>query len=117
MTRLTMLSLTTALAVTAIPAVAQELTTVNMINPLPRSTNFFPVVLADDKEFNALSFALPKSAPMNFPPDLQTNQPVVTLLNKDSSGFHMGRFHFQEPTDRSPRTSFWYLAEACLHSM
>ena len=37
----------TALASASAPAFAQNLTTVNMINPLPRSTNFFPLVVAE----------------------------------------------------------------------
>jgi hypothetical protein len=39
--------LTAGLGLAALPAVAKDMTTVTMINPLPRSTNFFPRVVGE----------------------------------------------------------------------
>lgn len=83
MTRLTMLSLTTALAVTAIPAVAQELTTVNMINPLPRSTNFFPLVVGE-----ALGYFAEEGVEVNLLPS-DTSIPYVAFIQNGQADLAM----------------------------
>lgn len=83
MTRLTMLSLTTALAVTAIPAVAQELTTVNMINPLPRSTNFFPLVVGE-----ALGYFEEEGVQVNLLPS-DTSIPYVAFIQNGQADLAM----------------------------
>ncbi len=83
MTRLTMLSLTTALAVTAIPAVAQELTTVNMINPLPRSTNFFPLVVGE-----ALGYFEEEGVEVNLLPS-DTSIPYVAFVQNGQADLAM----------------------------
>ncbi len=83
MTKLTMLSLTTALAVTAIPAVAQELTTVNMINPLPRSTNFFPLVVGE-----ALGYFAEEGVEVNLLPS-DTSIPYVAFVQNGQADLAM----------------------------
>lgn len=83
MTRLTMLSLTTALAVTAIPVAAQELTTVNMINPLPRSTNFFPLVVGE-----ALGYFAEEGVEVNLLPS-DTSIPYVAFLQNGQADLAM----------------------------
>jgi NitT/TauT family transport system substrate-binding protein len=83
MTRLTMLSLTTALAVTAIPVAAQELTTVNMINPLPRSTNFFPLVVGE-----ALGYFAEEGVEVNLLPS-DTSIPYVAFVQNGQADLAM----------------------------
>lgn len=83
MTKLTMLSLTTALALTAIPVVAQELTTVNMINPLPRSTNFFPLVVGE-----ALGYFEEEGVEVNLLPS-DTSIPYVAFVQNGQADLAM----------------------------
>jgi NitT/TauT family transport system substrate-binding protein len=83
MTRLTTLLLSTAVAVAAIPAVAQEMTTVNMINPLPRSTNFFPLVVGE-----ALGYFAEEGVEVNLLPS-DTSIPYVAFIQNGQADLAM----------------------------
>jgi NitT/TauT family transport system substrate-binding protein len=85
MTRLTMLSLTTTLAVTAIPAVAQETTTVNFMMPVPRSIVLFPLVVGETlgyfaEEGIAVNL-LPSSGTIPYVAFLQNGQADIVMLD------------------------------------
>jgi NitT/TauT family transport system substrate-binding protein len=77
------LMLSTALAVVTVPAVAQELTPVNMINPLPRSTNFFPLVVAE-----ALGYFAEEGVEVNLLPS-DTSIPYVAFVQNGQADLAM----------------------------
>lgn len=73
------------LAVAALPVVsaAQSLTTVNMINPLPRSTNFFPLVVGE-----ALGYFEAEGVRVNLLPS-DTSIPYVAFLQNGQADLAM----------------------------
>lgn len=75
--------LTTALAVLAIPAAAQDLTVVNMINPLPRSTNFYPLVVGE-----ALGYFAEEGVEVNLLPS-DTSIPYVAFVQNGQADLAM----------------------------
>jgi NitT/TauT family transport system substrate-binding protein len=77
--------LSTALAVTMVPAAgfAQELTVVNMINPLPRSTNFFPLVVGE-----ALGYFAEEGVEVNLLPS-DTSIPYVAFVQNGQAHLAM----------------------------
>lgn len=75
--------LSTALAVVTVPAVAQELTPVNMINPLPRSTNFFPLVVGE-----ALGYFAAEGVEVNLLPS-DTSIPYVAFVQNGQADLAM----------------------------
>jgi NitT/TauT family transport system substrate-binding protein len=75
--------LSTALAVMTVPAVAQELTPVNMINPLPRSTNFFPLVVGE-----ALGYFAAEGVEVNLLPS-DTSIPYVAFVQNGQADLAM----------------------------
>ncbi|MBM3614446.1 MAG: ABC transporter substrate-binding protein [Alphaproteobacteria bacterium] len=77
------LLVSTALAITAVPALAQDLTTVNMINPLPRSTNFFPLVVAE-----ALGYFAAEGVEVNLLPS-DTSIPYVAFVQNGQADLAM----------------------------
>lgn len=77
------LMLGTALAVMAVPAAAQQLTQVNMINPLPRSTNFFPLVVAE-----ALGYFAEEGVEVNLLPS-DTSIPYVAFVQNGQADLAM----------------------------
>lgn len=66
--------MTTGLTAIAIPAMAQTMTTVNMINPLPRSTNFYPLVVGE-----ALGYFAAEGVKVNLLPS-DTSVPYVAFV-------------------------------------
>jgi len=85
MTMLKSMMLSTALAVTAIPTVgfAQDLTTVNMINPLPRSTVFYPLVVGE-----ALGYFEEEGVEVNLLPS-DTSIPYVAFVQNGQADLAM----------------------------
>ena len=83
MTMFKTLLVSTALAVAAVPAVAQDLTTVNMINPLPRSTNFFPLVVGE-----ALGYFAAEGVEVNLLPS-DTSIPYVAFVQNGQADLAM----------------------------
>ena len=83
MTMFKTLLVSTALAVAAVPAVAQDLTTVNMINPLPRSTNFFPLVVGE-----ALGYFAAEGVDVNLLPS-DTSIPYVAFVQNGQADLAM----------------------------
>jgi NitT/TauT family transport system substrate-binding protein len=75
--------LSTALAVMTVPAIAQELTPVNMINPLPRSTNFFPLVVGE-----ALGYFAAEGVEVNLLPS-DTSIPYVAFVQNGQADLAM----------------------------
>lgn len=75
--------LSTSLAVVAVPAAAQDLTTVNMINPLPRSTNFYPLVVGE-----ALGYFAEEGVEVNLLPS-DTSIPFVAFLQNGQADLAM----------------------------
>ncbi len=77
--------LSTALAVTMVPAAgfAQDLTVVNMINPLPRSTNFFPLVVGE-----ALGYFAEEGVEVNLLPS-DTSIPYVAFVQNGQAHLAM----------------------------
>ncbi|MFM1861650.1 MAG: hypothetical protein RLZ26_172 [Pseudomonadota bacterium] len=73
----------TALASASAPAFAQNLTTVNMINPLPRSTNFFPLVVAE-----ALGYFAEEGVEVNLLPS-DTSIPYVAFVQNGQADLAM----------------------------
>lgn len=77
------LLLSTSLAVVAVPAAAQEMTTVNMINPLPRSTNFYPLVVGE-----ALGYFAEEGVEVNLLPS-DTSIPYVAFVQNGQADLAM----------------------------
>ena len=77
------LMLTTALAIVSLPVTAQELITVNMINPLPRSTNFYPLVVAE-----ALGYFAQEGVEVNLLPS-DTSIPYVAFVQNGQADLAM----------------------------
>jgi NitT/TauT family transport system substrate-binding protein len=77
------LMLSTSLAVVAVPATAQEMTTVNMINPLPRSTNFYPLVVGE-----ALGYFAEEGVEVNLLPS-DTSIPYVAFVQNGQADLAM----------------------------
>jgi NitT/TauT family transport system substrate-binding protein len=77
--------LSTAVAVTALPGAvfAQDLTVVNMINPLPRSTNFFPLVVGE-----ALGYFEAEGVEVNLLPS-DTSIPYVAFIQNGQADLAM----------------------------
>jgi NitT/TauT family transport system substrate-binding protein len=77
--------LSTAVAVTAIPGAvfAQDLTVVSMINPLPRSTNFFPLVVGE-----ALGYFAANGVEVNLLPS-DTSIPYVAFIQNGQADLAM----------------------------
>lgn len=77
--------LSTALAVVAIPAIAQDMTTVNLINPLPRSTQFYPLVVGEAlgyfKEEGVEVNVLPSDTSIPYAAFLQNGQADIAMLD------------------------------------
>ncbi len=74
-----------AIALTAGPAAvsAQDMTTVNMINPLPRSTNFYPLVVGE-----ALGYFEEEGVEVNLLPS-DTSIPYVAFLQNGQADMAM----------------------------
>ncbi|SEM90015.1 NitT/TauT family transport system substrate-binding protein [Loktanella fryxellensis] len=72
----------TAVTVTALPLLAQD-TTINMINPLPRSTNFFPLVVGE-----ALGYFEAEGITVNLLPS-DTSIPYVAFLQNGQADLAM----------------------------
>lgn len=85
MTMFKAMMLSTALCVTAVPGalMAQELTAVNMINPLPRSTNFYPLVVAE-----ALGYFEEEGVEVNLLPS-DTSIPYVAFIQNGQADLAM----------------------------
>ena len=62
---------------------AQDLTTVNMINPLPRSTNFFPLVVGE-----ALGYFAAEGVEVNLLPS-DTSIPYVAFVQNGQADLAM----------------------------
>jgi NitT/TauT family transport system substrate-binding protein len=77
------LTVTALLAATALPVAAQELTTVNMINPLPRSTNFYPLVVGE-----ALGYFAEEGVEVNLLPS-DTSIPYVAFVQNGQADLSM----------------------------
>jgi len=76
--------LCSALALTALPTlVAAQDTTVNMINPLPRSTNFFPLVVGE-----ALGYFAEEGIKVNLLPS-DTSIPYVAFIQNGQADLSM----------------------------
>ena len=75
------LAITAAFGLTAGAAVAQ--TTVNMINPLPRSTNFFPLVVAEE-----LGYFAEEGVEVNLLPS-DTSIPYVAFIQNGQADLAM----------------------------
>lgn len=71
------------LMATALPVAAQDLTTVNMINPLPRSTNFYPLVVAE-----ALGYFAEEGVEVNLLPS-DTSIPYVAFVQNGQADLAM----------------------------
>ena len=84
MTRLKALAVATALA-GAIPGTgfAQDLTTIDMINPLPRSTNFYPLVVGE-----ALGYFEAEGVKVNLLPS-DTSVPYVAFVQNGQADLAM----------------------------
>lgn len=72
-----------AVALGPIAASAQDLTTVNMINPLPRSTNFYPLVVGE-----ALGYFEDEGVEVNLLPS-DTSIPYVAFLQNGQTDLAM----------------------------
>ena len=83
MKMLTTAILTAGLGLTALPAVAQDMTTVNMINPLPRSTNFYPLVVGE-----ALGYFAKEGVEVNLLPS-DTSIPYVAFVQNGQADLAM----------------------------
>lgn len=86
MSNMKALLVSTALAVTAIPATSfaeAHMTTVNMINPLPRSTNFFPLVVGE-----ALGYFEEEGVEVNLLPS-DTSIPYVAFVQNGQADLAM----------------------------
>lgn len=77
------LTVSALLAATALPVAAQEMTTVNMINPLPRSTNFFPLVVGE-----ALGYFAEEGVEVNLLPS-DTSIPYVAFVQNGQADLAM----------------------------
>lgn len=77
------LTVSALLAATALPVAAQEMTTVNMINPLPRSTNFYPLVVAE-----ALGYFAEEGVEVNLLPS-DTSIPYVAFVQNGQADLAM----------------------------
>lgn len=77
------LTLSALLSATALPVAAQEMTTVNMINPLPRSTNFFPLVVGE-----ALGYFAEEGIEVNLLPS-DTSIPFVAFVQNGQADLAM----------------------------
>ena len=77
------LTVSALLAATALPVAAQEMTTVNMINPLPRSTNFFPLVVGE-----ALGYFAEEGIEVNLLPS-DTSIPYVAFVQNGQADLAM----------------------------
>ena len=79
------LILSSALAVAGGPGVvsAQDLTTVNVINPLPRSTNFYPLVVGE-----ALGYFAEEGVEVNLLPS-DTSIPYVAFVQNGQADVAM----------------------------
>lgn len=79
------LLLSSALAVFAAPLAAQDMTTVNLINPLPRSTQFFPLVVGEALGYFAEEGVevnvLPSDTSIPYAAFLQNGQADVAMLD------------------------------------
>ncbi|SLN76817.1 ABC transporter substrate-binding protein [Roseisalinus antarcticus] len=86
MTKLKALLVSTAVAVTSLPAGAfaeAHMATVNMINPLPRSTNFYPLVVGE-----ALGYFEAEGVTVNLLPS-DTSIPYVAFLQNGQADLAM----------------------------
>jgi NitT/TauT family transport system substrate-binding protein len=85
MKMLKVMSFGAGIAVSAIPSVsaAQDLTTINMINPLPRSTEFFPLIVAE-----ALGYFEEEGVVVNLLPS-DTSIPYVSFLENGQADIAM----------------------------
>lgn len=77
------LTVSALLAATALPVAAQDMTTVNMINPLPRSTNFFPLVVGE-----ALGYFAEEGVEVNLLPS-DTSIPYVAFVQNGQADLAM----------------------------
>lgn len=77
------LTVSALLAATALPVAAQDMTTVNMINPLPRSTNFFPLVVGE-----ALGYFAEEGVQVNLLPS-DTSIPYVAFVQNGQADLAM----------------------------
>ena len=79
------LLLSSVLAITSVPGVvsAQDLTVVNMINPLPRSTNFYPLVVGE-----ALGYFAAEGVEVNLLPS-DTSIPYVAFVQNGQADLAM----------------------------
>lgn len=77
------LTVSALLAATALPVAAQEMTTVNMINPLPRSTNFYPLVVGE-----ALGYFAEEGVEVNLLPS-DTSIPYVAFVQNGQADLAM----------------------------
>lgn len=77
------LTVSALLAATALPVAAQEMTTVNMINPLPRSTNFYPLVVGE-----ALGYFAEEGIEVNLLPS-DTSIPYVAFVQNGQADLAM----------------------------
>lgn len=77
------LTMTAVLAASALPLAAQEMTTVNMINPLPRSTNFYPLVVGE-----ALGYFAEEGVEVNLLPS-DTSIPYVAFVQNGQADLAM----------------------------
>jgi len=86
MTKFNTLLVSTAIAVTSIPAMSfaeAHMTTVNMINPLPRSTNFYPLVVGE-----ALGYFEEEGVEVNLLPS-DTSIPYVAFVQNGQADLAM----------------------------
>ncbi|ROU04250.1 ABC transporter substrate-binding protein [Histidinibacterium lentulum] len=87
MTKFNTLLVSTAIAVTSVPAIglAQDMTTVNMINPLPRSTNFYPLVVGEAlgyfEEEGVIVNLLPSDTSIPYVAFVQNGQADLAMLD------------------------------------
>lgn len=77
------LTVSALMAATALPVAAQDMTTVNMINPLPRSTNFFPLVVGE-----ALGYFAEEGIEVNLLPS-DTSIPYVAFVQNGQADLAM----------------------------
>jgi NitT/TauT family transport system substrate-binding protein len=77
------LTVTAMLAASALPVAAQDMTTVNMINPLPRSTNFYPLVVGE-----ALGYFAEEGVEVNLLPS-DTSIPYVAFVQNGQADLAM----------------------------
>jgi NitT/TauT family transport system substrate-binding protein len=96
MTRLSVLSLTTTLAMTSVPVAAQDLTTVDFMMPVPRSIVLFPLVVGETLgyfEEEGLSVnLLPSSGTIPYVAFLENGQADIVMLDpiETLSALHAG---------------------------